>query len=52
VVACLGYSRAGAGVLVFSKQTDDLLAGISGCLARLGCLPQTLLWDRQAGLQS
>jgi transposase len=50
VVACLGYSRAGAGVLVFSKQTDDLLAGISGCLARLGCLPQTLLWDRQAGL--
>ncbi len=28
VVACLGYSRAGAGALVFSKQTPDLLAGI------------------------
>ena len=27
VVACLGYYRAGAGVLVFSKQTEDLLAG-------------------------
>ena len=36
VVACLGYSRAGAGVLVFSTQTEDLLAGIAGCLERLG----------------
>lgn len=27
VMACLGYSRAGAGVLVFSKETEDLLAG-------------------------
>jgi transposase len=50
VVACLGYSRAGAGVLLFSKQTEDLLAGIAGCLTRLGALPQTLLWDRQAGI--
>jgi transposase len=50
VVACLGYSRAGAGVLVFSTQTEDLLAGISGCLERLGGLPQTLVWDRQAGI--
>ena len=32
VVACLGYSRAGAGALVFSKQTPDLLAGIARCL--------------------
>jgi transposase len=52
VIACLGYSRAGAGVLVFSKQTEDLLAGIAGCLERLGALPQTLLWDRQAGLHA
>lgn len=50
VVACLGFSRAGAGVLVFSKQTEDLLAGIAGCLARLGSLPETLVWDRQAGI--
>jgi transposase len=50
VIACLGYSRAGAGVLVFSKQAEDLLAGIAGCLERLGALPQTLLWDRQAGI--
>jgi transposase len=50
VVACLGYSRAGAGVLVFSPQTEDLLAGIAGCLERLGGLPRTLVWDRQAGI--
>jgi transposase len=50
VVACLGYSRAGAGALVFSKQTPDLLAGITRCLWSLGALPQTLVWDRQAGI--
>jgi transposase len=50
VVACLGYSRAGAGVLVFSKETEDLLAGIAGCLVRLGALPKELVWDRQAGI--
>jgi transposase len=50
VVACLGYSRAGAGVLVFSKETEDLLAGIAGCLQRLGALPKELVWDRQAGI--
>jgi transposase len=50
VVACLGYSRAGAGMLVFSKEAPDLLAGIAGCLQRLGGLPQSLVWDRQAGI--
>jgi transposase len=50
VVACLGYSRAGAGVLVFSKETEDLLAGIAGCLRRFGALPKELVWDRQAGI--
>jgi transposase len=52
VVACLGYSRAGAGALVFSKETPDLLAGIRRCLWSLGALPQTLVWDRQAGLHA
>jgi transposase len=50
VIACLGYSRAGAGVVVFSTRTEDLLAGVAGCLERLGGLPQILLWDRQAGI--
>jgi transposase len=52
VVACLGYSRAGAGALIFSKQTPDLLAGIWRCLWSLGALPQTLVWDRQSGLHA
>jgi len=50
VIACLGYSRAGAGALIFSKQTEDLLAGIRRCLWQLGGLPDTLVWDRQAGI--
>ena len=52
VIACSGYSRAGAGALVFSKQTEDLLFGIRRCLWSLGALPQTLVWDRQAGLHA
>jgi transposase len=50
VVACLGYSRAGAGALIFSKETPDLLWGVARCLWSLGGLPQTLVWDRQAGI--
>ena len=50
VIACLGYSRVGAGALVFSKQTPDLLSGIARCLWQLGALPQVLVWDRQAGV--
>jgi transposase len=52
VVACLGYSRAGSGALVFSKQTEDLLFGIRRCLWALGALPETLVWDRQSGLHA
>ena len=52
VVACLGYSRAGAGALIFTKQIPDLLAGIRRCLWSLGALPQTLVWDRQAGIHA
>ena len=52
VIACLGFSRAGSGALIFSKQTPDLLAGIARCLWSLGVLPQVLVWDRQAGLHA
>jgi hypothetical protein len=37
-------------VLVFSKETVALRAGIAGCLTRLGALPKELVWDRQAGI--
>jgi transposase len=52
VVACSGYSRAGAGALVFSTQIPDLLFGIRRCLWSLGALAQTLVWDRQSGLHA
>ncbi len=52
VVGCLPYSRAGAGTLVFSKEAPDLLYGIGDCLAKLGALPQTLVWDREGALHA
>jgi transposase len=52
VVACLGYSRAGAGALVFSKQAHDVLWGVARCLWALGGLPATLVWDREGALHA
>jgi transposase len=52
VVGCLGSSRAGAGALVFTKQTPDLLAGVRRCLWSLGALPRLLVWDRRSGLHA
>jgi transposase len=52
VVACLGYSRAGAGALVFSKRAHDLLSGVARCLWRLGGLAHTLVWDREGALHA
>jgi hypothetical protein len=50
VVTCeLGYSRAAAGALVFSKTLPDLLWGMNRCLKALGGLPETLVWDREGG---
>ena len=49
VVACLGYSRAGAGALIFTRQIPDLLLGIRRCLWSLGALPQTLVWAASPG---
>jgi transposase len=52
VLGSLGYSRAAAGALVFSREIPDVLFGIRRCLWRLGGLPETLVWDRQAGLHA
>ncbi len=46
VVACLGYSRASAGALVFTKQTPDLLAGIRRCLWSLRAVRSGVVEDR------
>jgi transposase len=52
VVAALGYSRAGAGTVVFSKEAPDILAGLWRCLGRLGALPRTLVCDREGSLHA
>lgn len=52
VVACLGYSRVGAGALIFSKQAHDILWGVARCLWALGGLPGTLVWDREGALHA
>jgi transposase len=52
VVACLGYSRAGSGALIFSKRAPDVLWGIARCLWQLGGLPGTLVWDREGALHA
>lgn len=50
VTSCLGYSRAGAGALIFAKQAPDILWGMGRCLAKLGALPETVVWDREAAI--
>jgi hypothetical protein len=52
VVATLGYSRASAGALVFSREAPDVLWGITRCLWRLGGLPRRLVWDREGCLHA
>jgi transposase len=51
VVSCeLGWSRAAAGALVFSKRFEDLAWGMSRCLSFLGALPETIVWDREGAI--
>jgi hypothetical protein len=50
VTSCLGYSPASAGALIFSKQAPDILWGMGRCLAKLGVLPETVVWDREAAI--
>jgi len=52
VLACLGYSRAGAGALMFSKQTPDLLWGHRPLRVVARRAATALVWDRQAGLHA
>jgi hypothetical protein len=51
-VACLGYSRAGAGALIFSKEAPDVLWGMTRCLWALGGLPELMVWDREGCLHA
>src|SRR4051812_8437877 len=51
IVTCeLPYSRAFAGALVFSKEFAAIAFGMTRCLARLGALPDKLVWDREGAI--
>ena len=52
VVACLGYSRAGAGALIFAKEAPDVLWGMTRCLWSLGALAKLMVWDREGCLHA
>jgi hypothetical protein len=52
VTAELCWSRALAGVLVFSKQWPDVAWGMRRCLGRLGGLPERLVWDREGAIHA
>jgi len=52
VVCCLGYSRAGAGALIFSKEAPDVLWGMGRCLWSIGALPRLMVWDRERCLHA
>jgi transposase len=52
VTAELGFSRAFAGALVFSKEFSDIAFGMGRCLERLGALPEKLVWDREGAIHA
>jgi len=52
LTAALGYSRAAAGALIFSRQIPDLIWGMSRCIAQLGALPETVVWDREGAIHA
>lgn len=52
LTAALGYSRAAAGALIFSRQIPDLIWGMSRCISALGALPETVVWDREGAVHA
>ncbi len=48
VTSELGFLRAAA--LSFAKQAPDILWGMGRCLAKLGALPETVVFDREAAI--
>ncbi len=52
LLATLGFSRATAGALIFSKEPPDVLWAICRGLWRLGGLPELLVSDREGALHA
>ena len=52
VTAELGWSRALAGTLIFSKEWQDIAFGMARCLGSLGGVPERLVWDREGAIHA
>jgi hypothetical protein len=52
VTAEVCWSRVIAGALIFAKEAPDILWGLGRCLARLGVLPEKLVWDREGAVHA
>lgn len=52
VICALGYSRAGSGALIFSKEAVDIVWGMARCLRFFGAVPRTLVWDREGAIHA
>jgi transposase len=52
VICALGYSRVGAGALIFSKEAVDILWGMTRCLRVFGAVPRMLVWDREGAMHA
>jgi hypothetical protein len=52
VLTMLGFSRAMAGALVFSKEPPDVLWAVRRGIWRLGGLPELLVSDREGALHA
>lgn len=50
LVMVLGFSRMLAAMMIPSKQTVDLLAGMWALLNVLGGVPKELVWDNETGI--
>ena len=48
-IRCTGQS---APWDVFAKEAPDILWGLGRCLARLGVLPEKLVWDREGAVHA
>ena len=51
-MACSGYSRFGAGALVFSQEAPDVLWVMRRCVWRTGALPKRVVVGRERCLHA
>ncbi|MGW2207716.1 IS21 family transposase [Streptomyces sp. NPDC001774] len=50
LVMTLGFSRYLSAVMIPSRQAGDILSGMWQLIGRIGRVPKTLVWDREAAI--